>query len=150
MESRGENIEVKILILEDSEIRIKQFLEGLESDTNVITVKHTAQDCIDCLTKESWDVLFLDHDLGGKTYVATDDKNTGSEVCRWLSNNNVKIRLIIIHSLNVQGQRTMKQLVPQAIIVPFVWMKITKNNLNESTIKYLNSMAEEQSKQLRI
>lgn len=87
---------MRVLILEDSESRIKRFRSNIPS----AIIVETAQECIDKLKEGDWELLFLDHDLGGEVYVDEQNTNTGSEVARWIENNQPKIGKIIIHSLN--------------------------------------------------
>ena len=71
------------------------------------------------LSGAKWDVLFLDHDLGGETYVNSNREDTGAEIARWLDNNpDHKPDHIIIHSLNEDGSKYMKHLLPESVWVP--------------------------------
>lgn len=115
---------MRILILEDDPERVRHFKSGLISHT----VFHTdsTKICISKLKDEQWDVLFLDHDLGGKTLVASG-KNTGYEVAKWLeSNPKFKPPQIIIHSLNGVGAKNMQMAVPEAVHAPFIWLELNK------------------------
>jgi len=126
----------RILILEDNDERIKKFKENL-SLSDLVIVKE-ASHAIHKLQNESWDALFLDHDLGGKTYVSTNDENTGSAVARWLNQNGDKIpELVMIHSLNPPGQQNMKSLLPSAYVLPFLWLKINDCNFTDENFKLL-------------
>ena len=89
---------MNILILEDSPERQKKF----RSKIPCATIVDTAEACIQQLQQadEPWDWIFLDHDLGGEIFVDTDNKNTGSEVVRWICANKPEIKKVIIHSLN--------------------------------------------------
>lgn len=133
----------KVLILEDNDERIARFKDNLFG-LDILVVKEAAQAIIH-LTHEKWDVLFLDHDLGGEIHVSTENANTGSEVARWLEKNtDKKPRVIIIHSLNAPGQRHIKHLVPEAVIMPFAWTKITYQNLIEANVPVLEKLASDQ------
>ena len=89
---------MNILILEDSKSRQKDFKRNLPC----ATIVETADACIKELNEatETWDWVFLDHDLGGNIFVDTYEKNTGSEVVRWICANKPKIKQLIVHSLN--------------------------------------------------
>jgi hypothetical protein len=69
----------------------------------------TAVVCIDALKGNEWDIMCLDHDLGGETYVDSDNKNTGMEVVRWIVANKPKIGQIFVHSYNVGAAHVMAQ-----------------------------------------
>jgi hypothetical protein len=96
---------MNVLWLDDSFERTKIFRS--RAPFSVLT--KTAQECIDALksTDETWDIVFLDHDLGGKIFVDVDDPNTGSEVVRWIVENLPKINKIIVHSCNVCAAEVM-------------------------------------------
>jgi len=59
---------MKILILDDDPNRLYQFCVNLTGhDTTCV---QTAEDCIEKISNnDPFDAIFLDHDLGGKTYV---------------------------------------------------------------------------------
>ena len=107
----------KIFILEDMDMRIS-FFKKILSDYNLTIVK-TAKEAIEILSKNlDFDILFLDHDLGDRIFVNTKDENTGSTVATFLSDKEVKGR-IIIHSYNPVGAKHMLGLLPKAIYIPF-------------------------------
>jgi ActR/RegA family two-component response regulator len=115
---------MKILILDDDQTRHKEFNRRLIGNTvkNVFTVSET----IEALKNESWDYIFLDHDLGGKTFVNSGgSEETGWDVAVWLSENpDRQPKTIIIHSFNPCGAKNMKSLLPNAEIIPGAWTKI--------------------------
>ena len=114
----------RVLILEDDFNRIftfKKNLVGLE-----VYVEETALGAINKLENESWDLLLLDHDLGGQQMVNSDDKNTGSEVARWLNEHpDKKPPTIILHSFNPTGIKNMKSLLPESAMIPGIWTHLT-------------------------
>jgi CheY-like chemotaxis protein len=137
----------RVLILEDNKERIVQFRKNLNG-LNVVVDEH-AVDAIQHLQNEDWDVLFLDHDLGDAVCVSTNNKDTGSEVARWLESNPTrKPRIIIIHSLNVVGQKYMKGILLNAVIFPFAWANITSSNLIEENVELLQKLSDSQLMQL--
>lgn len=110
---------VKILILEDDPHRVSQFEKNLS--VSMITVTDRAEDAINHLKTQQWDVLYLDHDLGGDQMVESGP-GTGYEVAVFLEQNpKYKPKAIVIHSLNVPGSMKMKQVLPEAILKPFAW-----------------------------
>ena len=113
---------MNILILEDDPNRHKAFRNRLIG-TNLKIVE-TAAEAIAALNNQTWDYLFLDHDLGGMTYV-TSGKGTGYEVAEWLAKNESKQPShIILHTLNPVGAQNMQALLPNALRGPFAWTKI--------------------------
>jgi len=123
---------MKILILEDDQERIKcfrdRFSEIKKDDLSLITYIENAQICIDMLSRNKFDFLFLDHDLDGRVYVSTDEENTGSEVARWIERNSDKLvsesgkkTRIIIHSYNEYGANYMLDKIEGSVWIPSVW-----------------------------
>ena len=109
----------KILILEDSEERIKAFKKNFFSVDMFYTDKPLV--AIEELKKGGYKMLFLDHDLGGTTYAASDE-NSGYAVAKWLEENpQHQPPIIVLHSLNPTGVENMNKALPNAKKVPFVW-----------------------------
>lgn len=110
---------MKVLILEDDLGRIKSFKKELIGHHVFFTDR--ADKAIEQLKKSKWDVLFLDHDLGGEVFV-TKVENTGYEVAIWLKKHpKKKPATIFIHSLNPNGRKRMKDEIPEAIEAMFAW-----------------------------
>jgi len=117
---------LKIYILEDNKERISSFKKLLIGHD--VFISDNVKDFISRIEKEDQeiDLMFLDHDLGDMVYVDVDNKNTGSEVSRWLSKNKKNINNIIIHSLNTVGQKYMFDYLHEYYnvqIIPFIWLK---------------------------
>jgi len=111
----------KILILEDDAIRQKEFRVNLVRHD--ICIVDSASDAIEKLVGQQWDVLMLDHDLGGKVGVPSG-ANTGYEVAKSLEmNTKYKPKLIVIHSMNVVGAELMRLALPEAIYMPCGWLQ---------------------------
>lgn len=98
-----------ILVLEDDPYRYEVFKDAL-GRRSVLKWTDNALAAIEALEKEDFDIIFLDHDLGGLTFVSESDENTGSEVVRWLTKNfkAEEQPCIIIHSLNGPAAISMK------------------------------------------
>ena len=63
-----------ILFLDDCRFRTSRFRSNIPS----ATLTSTAKECINELKNDSWDIVFLDHDLGGEIYVNSDREDCGS------------------------------------------------------------------------
>ena len=106
---------MKIFILEDNQDRISLFREKLKGHD--LTIAETAQEAINALgtnknamTREShFDLIFLDHDLGGEEMVGTNGANTGSEVVRWMAQEMGSGPSIIVHSMNAPAALEMQE-----------------------------------------
>lgn len=98
---------MKIYILEDDANRMVKFRRELIG--HEIVHSETAKEFIQLLDAETEriDVMFLDHDLGGETYVDPSHENTGSEVVRWLLTNRVNVDKIVVHTLNPYAGKRM-------------------------------------------
>ncbi len=69
----------RILFLDDDAGRAQTFLSR---HPQAVWIK-TVGECLEKLV-ESWDEVHLDHDLGGRTFVAVSETDCGMEVIRWL------------------------------------------------------------------
>lgn len=94
---------ITILFLDDCPNRCKSF----RSNFPFATIVNDAESCIEELKNQAWDNVFLDHDLGGTTYQDASDKNSGSEVVRWIIENKPKVGLFVCHSLNGPARENM-------------------------------------------
>lgn len=118
---------MKILFLDDSGYRHKEFRQN--SIGNPVMHVWNAEQCIHCLGHESYDMIFLDHDLDEtKQGLILDGERDGRYVCREL----VKFPSIdrqtpiIIHSLNYPAAEQMRDILGEAgftkvLRVPFAW-----------------------------
>ena len=108
------------LFLDDDKERIKKIKASVPYTITVVT---TAEDCIKKLQEEEWDLIFLDHDLGGETYVDSNRKDCGMEVVRWIAANEPIIRNIIVHTHYGEAGETMVQILKKhkykANYIPF-------------------------------
>jgi CheY-like chemotaxis protein len=96
-----------VLFLDDSENRIEQAIKIFTRIEYDITVVRTAEETIKELFGKSWDVVSLDHDLGGQVYVNSNREDCGMEVVRWIKNNHPDVKKFIIHSWNIPAAREM-------------------------------------------
>jgi len=95
----------KILILEDDPNRVLKFYEMFEYHS--LTITNTSEAAIEIASSHKFDVIFLDHDLDGRVYVNSDEKNTGYQVAKILPSTINKNTPVIIHSWNGVGAKRM-------------------------------------------
>lgn len=110
---------MRILILEDMEVRKNAFLSALVKHGISARVCQTADDCVESLEKESWDWITLDHDV-----VVPEEhaRESGYDVAKWLEEHPEKCPAkVLIHSANTGGVRNMKVALPNAILAPNLW-----------------------------
>jgi len=122
---------MKILLLEDDYNRVEQFRKRVDelNERNIAKSElvhvETAKDCIEKLENDTFNLILLDHDLGGEVYVDTNSDNTGSEVARWINKNPEKMNgvFIITHTFNPAGAKNIVDLIPNCLYVPAIWTK---------------------------
>lgn len=96
---------MRIFILEDDPARIQMFRETLLEHEVTLAMD------VDGATKAwcpPYDLMLLDHDLGGEQMVSSSEENTGSGFCRWLTEyykdlGPEMIPYTLIHSYNFAG-----------------------------------------------
>jgi CheY-like chemotaxis protein len=133
-----------ILILEDDPSRMLAFERKLEGH-NMVHAR-AAEEAIALLEEYEWDIVFLDHDLGGEIMVDHYvNRNTGYTVAKWLEENpDQKPATVIIHSFNPDGANSMAKAIPGAIRIPGAW-KYTLEQIDEgvgSDIKIIGNEEE--------
>ncbi len=100
-----------ILFLDDDLYRCKRFLSRTPS-ASIVT---TARDAIFALVEiPAWDIVYLDHDLGGEEHVDGSRPDTGMEVVRWIVKHKPTIGKVIIHSLNYPAAIAMHDALESA------------------------------------
>jgi len=97
----------KVLLLDDDQSRIRAFLERMQPHPHEVYTVATAAACIEHLAEDVWDLVLLDHDLGGEVFVASTRIDTGAEVVRWLESNVAPHGSFIVHSMNPVGAAGM-------------------------------------------
>jgi len=92
------------LFLDDDSGRSRAFKKLVPYKVDFV---ESAADCIKKLGEEEWDLVFLDHDLGGETYVDSGREDCGMEVVRWILDNQPIVRHIIVHTHNEEAGKEM-------------------------------------------
>lgn len=128
----------RVLVLEDDPQRHDQFKDRFIENGNIsYTIVETAEECICLLSSNEYELVMLDHDLGGEVFVASSNKNTGAEVARWIAENYDNISgepTFIVHSLNPGGSELMegviKKVTDSVCRIPFVWAEHEFKRIN--------------------
>jgi len=95
---------MKILFLDDSTVRATKF-RSMAPNAEIVS---TATECIEKLRSDTWDWVFLDHDLGGETFVDSNHEDCGMEVVRNIVEEKLSYHpIIIVHSLNADARKHM-------------------------------------------
>jgi hypothetical protein len=127
----GEKL-LRILILEDQEIRQKKFLFNLVGQDVKITAD--VKECIRLLDTENWDILFLDHDIEGP-WICPSGLGTGYEVACWLEQRPEKQpKLIFTHTYNETGAQNICRAVPKAAYFKYAWEATCLSAILESML----------------
>jgi hypothetical protein len=92
-----------LLFMDDSPDRAATFLANFPEARWV----QTAAECIDALKSQRWDMVFLDHDLGGESMVSPEREDCGMEVVRYMMAHPVNVRSVIVHSWNTPAAKRM-------------------------------------------
>ncbi len=111
---------MKIFILEDDPRRMEYFSRKFYN--HEIIWRDTAEEAIQYLTfnYDEMDNIFLDHDLGGKTFVSSDEFNTAYTVAKFLAEYaHGNFTHVIIHSMNPPAAIRMQELLPGSQVIPF-------------------------------
>ena len=101
---------MKVFVLEDDPNRIETIKNRFGKKANFIfTVNiQEAKEKFNPVN-ENYDLIMLDHDLGGQVYVDSKENNTGAEFCRWILKNKFNLPQVIIHSHNIVGAEIMEE-----------------------------------------
>jgi response regulator of citrate/malate metabolism len=105
----------KIFILEDDENRIIELEKWLSKKfkvlPHIITAKKVSTAKRLLLTSRNYLAIFLDHDLG--------EGEDAIEIAKLIKHNKVKYNQLFIHSMNPVGSANIKNILPDAIVLPF-------------------------------
>jgi len=99
-----------IFILEDNLERIRVFKRDLpiKYPRAEIVITDQAEEAIKILKPEShWDIILLDHDLGGKIFVNSSDPNTGYQVAKHIKKVGITYNQCITHTQNPAGAKNI-------------------------------------------
>lgn len=116
---------MKIFILEDMKPRIQWFRDNLNKEGIALYFAKDVREAKQILDEhDEFDMAFLDHDLGEKTYVLSSDPNCGFQVAKYIVEKGTIIHDIVIHSWNEYGVKAMKSLLPKAKCERFGTFKV--------------------------
>lgn len=108
---------MKIFILEDNLNRIETFKQNLTG--HELFIASNIEIAKTMLKFNQFELMFIDHDLGGEVYVNSEFPNTGYQLAKWIRENNITYKRLIIHSCNSIGSMNIKGLIPEAERIPF-------------------------------
>lgn len=122
---------MKIFILDDMVIRQEFFsyaMSELYGDEAHCFVAYSYDEAVKVFEEcNEFDIMFLDHDLGDRVYVSSNDPNTGYQVAKYMVENNITSKEIIVHSLNPAGVQNMLAILPEhAKYVPYTLLRSSR------------------------
>lgn len=114
---------MRIFILEDNPDRMIKFRRELVGHT--VDHADNVTDGIDLVANNRYDLLFLDHDLGGEEMVDSSNENTGYQLANIIAACSPnKDTFCIVHSCNPAGADKMISSLPHAVKMPFIALDI--------------------------
>lgn len=108
---------IRILVVEDDPTRLEWFQK--EFNGQDLTLATTAAAGVKYVNDEEFDVIFLDHDLGGRVFVDSEDDNTGCAVAKHIKASINAKTPVLIHSWNPAGARNIQTVLKHAVYIPF-------------------------------
>lgn len=131
---RAERTPISIFLLDDDRRRHRWFQRRFEGDE--IDIAETVAEAKELLEENTYDAIFLDHDLLPHHYESNepDDENTGYAIALWLQENKDAQRAatLIIHTRNSDAGIRMVELLRgvgrEAEYVPFPLLDIKIQN----------------------
>lgn len=115
-------MKTSVFFLEDNPHRYVYFNKWIENklDEFELVTATEADEAIEIMrARKHFDVVFLDHDLGGKVFVNSNDENTGYQVAKFMKRNGNTFNQLIIHSQNPAGADNINHIFPEAMKIPF-------------------------------
>ena len=106
-----------IFILEDNPDRMDKFIRELQC--TAIHHAETVDAGKELLLMYKYDLLLLDHDLGGEQMVDSAEKNTGYQLAKFITHTQNRDTPCIAHTCNPVGADNILCILPHAIKVPF-------------------------------
>jgi hypothetical protein len=104
---------LKILVLEDSGVRVKFFIERFGHYD--LTITENAYTAIEYLKRNKYDYIFLDNDLG-------PDDGEGRDVAKFLEANTANANyntIVIVHSWNAVATKDIQARLPKVVTAPY-------------------------------
>lgn len=115
----------KMLVLDDDPARVEHLRTRFPNAD--LHWAETVETCIPMLAEE-WDVIRLDHDLGGEIFVDSNRTDCGMEIVRYILKNkpeHLKETIFIVHSKHERaGEKMTAELTAagyDCTYVPFSW-----------------------------
>ena len=116
---------MRVFILEDNSSRVGKFRRELIG--NNVDHAETLDAGREMIRANKYDLIFLDHDLGGKELVDSADEDTGYHLAIFIAAGNKNGKTpCIVHSCNPAGADNIVNVLPHAVKVPFPSLNISE------------------------
>jgi hypothetical protein len=106
---KAERHPIRVFLLDDDERRHRWFSSRFKGD--FVDVAHDVKQAQELLSANSYDAIFLDHDLHPEHYTTTshDDERTGYAIASWLAAHPElqAASTILVHTRNADGAMRM-------------------------------------------
>src|SRR6478609_2503109 len=109
---------MKIFIFEDNQDRIETFKKVLPKNYNLVicdNIEIAKAILLDNLAK--FDVAFLDHDMDQKSFVPSNDPNTGYQVAKFIVENGIYFKQVFVHSMNPSGAENIMNELNRSVTI---------------------------------
>lgn len=134
---------IRIFILEDSPERIAAMEHALKmyaGGPHEVTIRKWLggpDGAVEAFTP-SYDLILLDHDLGGEQMVDAREENTGSAFTRFLATTTqARNACVIIHSYNPEGAQEMELTLKKAGFV-----NVQREPFSRTLLSFLDSISQ--------
>lgn len=109
---------MRVFILEDDSRRVGRFRRELIG--NRVDHAETLAAGREMVRENEYDLIFLDHDLGGKEMVDPADEDTGYHLALFIAADEKNKRTpCVVHSCNPAGSDSIVGALPHAVKAPF-------------------------------
>lgn len=109
---------MRVFILEDNSHRVVKFRRELIG--NIVDHAETLATGREMVCENEYDLIFLDHDLGGREMVDSADEDTGYHLALFIADDDKnKTTPCVVHSCNPAGSDNIVAALPHAVKVPF-------------------------------
>lgn len=104
---------MRVFVLEDDPGRHRGFREALYESNADLTIVEDVKTAKAAFVPP-YDIICLDHDLGGEIFVDSSEENTGFQFVRWLCMDaapDMRTTPIFVHSYNPEGASRMYRML---------------------------------------
>ena len=123
----------RILFFDDNPHRHRKISQHLVCDG-----AYTVAEAVSKFQQHKYDIVFLDHDLGGDEHVDSHgEEETGYTLVKWIAANRPKIGLVVIHTLNHPGGTLM---FTELINSDYLVARIPFTTIDEAVVRQILTM----------